>query len=269
MAAATLDEVLAPLVEDPSRTAVLLDVDGTLAPIVRHADEAHVPEPIRSLLIDIAGRYRLVACVSGRRAADARRMVGLGTISYVGNHGAELLRSGQTQTEIPDEMKPWIRRIGEFHRRVQSELGLERLRIRSEDKALIFGYHWRGAPDVEAAERVIEELERQAQEAGLVTHRGRMVLEVRPAIPFDKGIGIGRLLAADAQIERGLYMGDDRTDADAFVELHAALADGRLKYAACIGVASHETPAEVEQGADVLVDGTEGVRAVLTQLARS
>src|SRR5437764_1235155 len=70
-AAMTLAEALEVVRADPSRSAVLLDVDGTLAPIVRHADDAHVPEVTRTQLIAVSRRYRLVACVSGRRAATA------------------------------------------------------------------------------------------------------------------------------------------------------------------------------------------------------
>src|SRR6201747_1559067 len=102
--AATLDDVLAPLLADPGRAAVLLDIDGTLAPIVRHADDAHVPEPTRLPLIAIAKRYGLVACVSGRRATTARRIVSLGSITYVGNHGAEILRGGATEVELDPEV---------------------------------------------------------------------------------------------------------------------------------------------------------------------
>jgi trehalose 6-phosphate phosphatase len=102
--AATLDDALAPLLADPARAAVLLDVDGTLAPIVRHADDAHVPEPTRAPLIAVARRYGLVACISGRRAATARRMVSLGTITYVGNHGTEILRGGATTPEVDPEV---------------------------------------------------------------------------------------------------------------------------------------------------------------------
>src|SRR3712207_881201 len=92
-AALTLAEADDAVRADPDRAAVLLDVDGTLAPIVRHADDAHVPEVTRSLLIPISRRYALTACVSGRRAAVARRIVSIGSIAYVGNHGAEVLRA--------------------------------------------------------------------------------------------------------------------------------------------------------------------------------
>src|SRR4051794_8882165 len=115
--APALDDVLAPLLADPSRAAVLLDVDGTLAPIVRHADDAHVPEPTRAPLIAIARRYGLVACVSGRRAATARRIVAIGSITYVGNHGTEILRGGSTEPEVDPEVAAWGRRVRRFAER--------------------------------------------------------------------------------------------------------------------------------------------------------
>ena len=68
-AALTLGEALEAVRTDPARSAVLLDVDGTLAPIVRHADDASVPEVTRTLLIQISRRYQLVGCVSGRRSS--------------------------------------------------------------------------------------------------------------------------------------------------------------------------------------------------------
>src|SRR3954463_9938143 len=86
--AATLEELLQPLRDAPERSAVLLDVDGVLAPIVQQPDDAHMPEPTRRPLIEVARRYGTFACVSGRRASDARRIVALGTIFYLGSHGS-------------------------------------------------------------------------------------------------------------------------------------------------------------------------------------
>ena len=84
---------------------MLLDIDGTLAPIVRHAADAHVPEATRTLLIEIASRYRLVGCVSGRRTATARQIVAIGTIAYVGNHGGELLLPRATRPEVDPDVR--------------------------------------------------------------------------------------------------------------------------------------------------------------------
>src|SRR5580704_7142136 len=105
--AATLVEALEPVRADPARSAVLLDIDGTLAPIVRHAADAHVPEATRSLLIEISRRYGLVACVSGRPATTARQIVAIGTIAYIGNHGGEILRPRATRPEVDPELAQW------------------------------------------------------------------------------------------------------------------------------------------------------------------
>src|SRR3954447_6444080 len=99
--------------EEPWRAATLLDVDGTLAPIVRHADDALVPEATRMRLIEVSRVYALVACVSGRRAAVARRIVSIGSIAYVGNHGGEILRPGGGEPEVD----PDFARAGERVRR--------------------------------------------------------------------------------------------------------------------------------------------------------
>jgi trehalose 6-phosphate phosphatase len=267
--AATLDDVLAPLLAAPPLAAVLLDIDGTLAPIVRHADDAHVPEPTRAPLITIAKTYGLVACISGRRATTARRIVSLGSITYVGNHGAEILRGGQTTPEIDPEVAEWGRRVRRFADEQLRDDELHRLRIRGEDKDVIFGFHWRGAPDEDAAEVAVRALAQRAEAAGFVTHFGRKILEVRPPVELHKGKGVDRLLEDAPHIDVALYVGDDRTDLDAFAALRDAVGDGRLRQAVCVGVRSDETPPELEEAADLLVDGPLGVRTALEVLAGS
>jgi len=263
--ATTLAEATATLRADPARGGVLLDVDGVLAPIVRHAADAHVPEDVRALLIAIARRYGLVACISGRRAADARRVVSLGSITYVGNHGAEILRGGSTTVELDPEVDAWSQRVGAFARAAWSD-DLHRLRVRSEDKDVIRAFHWRGAPDEDAAEAAVRSVAERARAEGFVTHWGRKVLEVRPPVALDKGRGV-RTLMGDLDLDVALYMGDDRTDVDAFHGLRGLVAEGRLTSAVCVGVRSDETPAELEASADLLVDGQSGVRVLLSALA--
>lgn len=263
--AAPLAEALEPLRSEPSRAAILLDVDGTLAPIVRHAEDAHVPEPTRGPLIAVAKRYGLVACVSGRQAAVARRIVSLGTITYVGNHGAEILRGGATEVEHDPEIAAWARRVQDFARGAMTDK-LRLLRIREEDKQVIAAFHWRGAPDEAAAEAAVMAIGAAAEAAGFWTHRGRKVLEIRPPVVLDKGRGIRRLL--DGQdLDAALYVGDDLTDLDAFAALRALRDAGAITTALCVGVASDETPPELSERADLLVDGPAGVRALLSTLA--
>lgn len=261
---ARLIEALAPLRSDPARAAVLLDIDGTLAPIVRYADDAHVPEATRALLIEIARRYAVVACVSGRRASDARRIVSIGTISYLGSHGTELLRAGAIEPVLDPAVRDWGRRIQAFGRESDSA-ELRRLRVRIEDKGSIVAFHWRGAPDEEEARAAIDTIAGRAEQSGLRTHWGRKVLEVRPPVRMDKGAGIQSFLE-DADLDAAVYVGDDVTDLDAFRGLTEMLAEGRLRHALRVCVASEEGPTELADEADLVVDGTDGVRALLEAL---
>jgi trehalose 6-phosphate phosphatase len=263
-AAATLVEALAALRADPARAAILLDIDGTLAPIVRHADDAHVPEPTRAQLIAVAKTYAVVGCISGRQAQVARRIVSLGTIAYVGNHGSELLRPGGGDVEIDPEFAEHEQAVRHFARTAYTHQ-LQRLRVRAEDKQAIAAFHWRGAPDEAAAEDAVRAVADAAQAAGLFIHWGRKVLEIRPPVAMDKGRGVRRLLAG-RDLAAGLYVGDDMTDLDVFDGLHALVDEGELGTAVCVGVRSDETPPELEQAADVLVDGPIGVRELLTAL---
>jgi trehalose 6-phosphate phosphatase len=262
--AATLVEALEPIHADPARVAVLLDIDGTLAPIVRHAADAHVPEATRTLLIEIAKRYRLVGCVSGRRAATARQIVAIGTIAYVGNHGAELLRPGATRPEVDPELAEWTPRIREFAARALSTED-PRLRIRGEDKEVIAAFHWRGAPDEQAAEAAVRAIAERAEAEGFAVHWGRKVLEVRPPVALDKGIGVA-LLLRDAPVDTALYVGDDTTDLDAFRGLRELAASGALSRTLCVAVDSDEAPAELAREADLTLDGPAGVRELLEAL---
>jgi trehalose 6-phosphate phosphatase len=261
---AVLSEALAPLRANPSRAAILLDIDGTLAPIVEHASDAHVPEGTRQLLIKVANRYRVVACVSGRRASEARAMVSIGSISYLGSHGIELLRAGWTESVLDQGVEDWVRRIREFGR--EADTGeLRRRRVRMEDKGPIAAFHWRGAPDEEAAREAVDAIATRAQEAGLKTHWGRKVLEVRPPVRIDKGAGIESFLA-DVEVDAALYVGDDVTDVDAFRALSSLAETGRLQRALRVGVRSDEGPSEITQEADIVIDGTRGVQELLAML---
>jgi trehalose 6-phosphate phosphatase len=260
-------EALGPLRADPRRAAIMLDIDGTLAPIVDHASDAHVPESTRQMMIAVARTYGLVACVSGRRASEARAMVSIGSITYVGSHGVELLRSGWTEAVLDPEVADWVRRIHEFGREADTA-DVRKRRVRLEDKGPIVAFHWRGAHDEEAARAAVDEIARRAQEAGLRTHWGRKVLEVRPPVRIDKGAGVTRLLTeVGPEIESALYVGDDTTDLDAFHALGDLVAKGRLTRAVLVGVQSEEGPSEITGEADIVVDGPGGVRELLMVLS--
>lgn len=265
MTSALLYEALAPLRSSPADSAVLLDIDGTLSPIVEIAADASVPETTRKLLIAISRRFGLVACVSGRRAADARAMVSIGSITYIGSHGAELLQSGWTESVLDPDVREWAERIDAF-RRGADTAELRRARVRIEDKGPIVAFHWRGAADEEAAREAVQGLGRDARAAGLEVHWGRKVMEARPPVRIDKGAGVQALLRrAGSRI--ALYAGDDVTDLDAYRALRQMRESGELDHAVCVGVQSEDGPEEIPAEADVSVEGTAGMQELLAALA--
>ncbi len=255
---------LEPLRREPGRAAILTDVDGTLAPIVERAEDAMVPAAAREALAALSERYALVGCISGRQALEARRLVGLDTLAYAGNHGLELLMPGD-EAPRPD---PSV--VGREREASDFLAGLDRdpegAGLRREDKGPIQALHWRGAEDEAAAENRAQEIARDAGRAGLEPRWGRKVLELRPVGGGGKDGAASSLLAEDG-VDRAIYAGDDRTDLDAFRRLRELEEEGRLSPAVCVGVLSAEAPAELAEESDLTVAGHEGWLEILEWLA--
>ncbi|HET9184905.1 MAG TPA: trehalose-phosphatase [Solirubrobacterales bacterium] len=255
---------LAPLREDPARTAILTDVDGTLAPIVERAEDAAVPAAAREILAALAGRFALVGCVSGRRAEDARRLVGLDSLAYAGNHGLELLMPGDAAPRPDPSVAGREGEAAEFLASIEGER-LAAAGLRQEDKGPIQALHWRGSADEAAAESRAREIANEAGRAGLEPRWGRKVLELRPLGGGGKDGAVASLLA-DEQLDRAIYAGDDRTDLDAFRRLRELQSEGQLDAAVCVGVLSPEGPAELAEECNVTVNGLDGWLEILRWL---
>ncbi|HET8673057.1 MAG TPA: trehalose-phosphatase [Thermoleophilaceae bacterium] len=265
--AETLAETLRPLTDVPREAAVLCDIDGTLAPIVQRAHDAKVSDTTARLMAAIARRYGCVACISGRSAAEARRLVGVGGITYAGTHGVELLWPSAKKPELSPEVAGWADRVRAFARENDTR-ELRTLRVRIEDKGPISAFHWRGAPDEESAQERLREIAQAAEEAGFHVHWGRKVLEIRPPLPIDKGQAV-RAIVDRYPVSAALFGGDDVTDLDGFAALDALADDGRLRAAVRVGLRSDEGPPEIVERADLVVDGVSGFRAVLQALAEA
>jgi len=255
---------LAVLRADPRRTAILTDVDGTLAPIVERPEQAAVPAKARELLETLGERYALVGCISGRRAVEARRLVGVESVAYAGNHGFELLLPGEEEPRLDPAVTGREREAADFLD-LHDGPGLEVVGLRVEDKGPIQALHWRGAVDERAAEARAHEIAAQAGRAGLEPRWGRKVLELRPVGGGGKDAAVGALLAEE-DIAVAAYAGDDRTDLDACRRLHELCDEGRLRTAICVGVLSAEAPPELGEEADLVVDGPEGWLELLEEL---
>jgi trehalose 6-phosphate phosphatase len=258
------DPIIEPLRADPARAAILCDIDGTLAPIVDDPERAAVPDPARAVLRSLAGRYVLVACVSGRRASAARRIVGVDEITYLGNHGLERLDPGEIEPRLAPELGHRGGAAAGFVNRLDPR-DLHGCGLRLEDKGPIQAIHWRTASDWELAQGRARELAELAAEQGLKPHFGRMVLELRPLDEIHKGTAV-RSVLGDAGVDAALFGGDDTTDLDAFAALTEMVAEAELSTAVRVAVASAEGPEELQRLADVVVDGPEGFLDLLRAL---
>jgi trehalose 6-phosphate phosphatase len=224
----------------PHGAGLFLDIDGVLAPIVPRPEDARVPWETRAELARLARRYALVACVTGRVGEEARGLVAVDDVEIVGEHGLEL---------VP-EAEEWIDRLQAFAAAAEWP---------AEAKRLTLAFHWRTAPDEEAALAVLRPLAERAEREGFRPRWGRKVLEVRPPLDADKGTAVAALLERHG-LRRALYAGDDTTDLDAFRALEG------LDFAVRVAVASPEGPPELREAADVVVDGPAELLSLLQRL---
>ncbi len=264
---ASAEEMLAalePIVQDQSRTTLLFDLDGTLAPIVPRPDAVSVPSGVLRTIRKLSHIYLSVAIVSGRAANEARRIVGNSDIAYIGNHGFEVMLPGRPLV-ISEEAHPFLGSIRELAGQANGE-EMADAGVWLEDKSATLTYHYRRARDPEAARAYIREhIEPAAEKLGLAVSEGRMVVEVRPPVKVNKGVSVRRLL--DRLDARGaLYAGDDNTDIDALKELRR----WRRKKdhdAVGVGVISPEMPPRLPRFCDFMVLRTSGVEMLLQMLA--
>ena len=244
---------LAPLVADPEGTALLFDFDGTLAPIVASPAAAQPAPGVVDLLGRLAGRYQLVAAVSGRPvdflAAHLPRSLVLS-----GLYGLESVVDGVHR--VRPGVERWRAAISEVADRAEAA-GVEGMLV--ERKGLSVTLHFRSRPDAdEDVTRLAAEL---AEATGLEARPAKMSMELHPPVSSDKGLVV-RELAGGA---RGvLYVGDDVGDLPAFDAIAELQAGGVV--AVGVAVATPELPQAVRAAADLEVDGPVGVVALLRAL---
>ena len=228
----------------PDESAIFLDFDGVLAPIVDRPEDAYPPPETRGELERLVDRYALVAVVSGRAGADVRERVDVDGVVYVGSHGLERDRTAER----------WRHQIVEFAADAPWP------RADTELKGLSVAFHYRHREDERHAVLELEELAERAREDNLVARFGRKVLEVLPPVGSNKGTAV-RALLGGAGLERALVAGDDTTDLDAFRAVE------ELVHRVRVAVLAPESPRLLAEYAEIVLDDTdEFLRDVLRRL---
>lgn len=204
---------------DRSRLALLLDFDGTLAPIADDPDTVRLPAAVDAALRTLAASQALVVILSGRALSDIRNRVGIDHLVYAGNHGFEAAGPGWAWVhEDAARIAPVVAKAAARMRRTLRPIP----GVVVEEKGLTASVHYRRAAVAshEHVRRAVED-EVQSAQGTLRLTAGRRVWEIRPNVVWDKGA------AARWMLERtygeswtaavcAIYAGDDRTDEDAF-----------------------------------------------------
>jgi trehalose 6-phosphate phosphatase len=231
------------------RAGIFLDFDGSLSPIVAHPDLAGPAAGARDALTALAGRYRLVAVVSGRPTSDLMRLLDVDGLTYAGLYG---------MTEPAGDLAVAV--LPSVERAAQGVAG-----VWVEDKHASIAVHYRGADDPRSARAsLVTALEPIAAESGLELLEGKMVVELVPADRPMKGGAVERL-AGEAGLDAVLFAGDDVADLDAFEALDRLRARGLATVK--VAVRGDETPRALSDAADLRVDGPDGLVELLRSLA--
>lgn len=198
------------------RLVLLLDVDGTLAPLRPRPELARVPAGTRATLRRLRAHPRVtLALISGRRAVEARAVVGSPVDWTIGNHGFEIARGGRPPRGFgPASTRRMVRRARPaVARAIQGWKG-----VWLEDKGWTLAVHVRGLP-LSEQRRVYVRVRAAARRLPVTVGFGKTVLDLRPLVRWHKGTAVLALLQRAGRGAAAVYAGDDLTDEYAFAAL--------------------------------------------------
>jgi trehalose 6-phosphate phosphatase len=245
-------------VNEPQRCVVILDFDGTLAPIVADPPDA-VPLPEAAALLDRLVRcFGRVAVVSGRPVEFLRQRLPVNGLTLFGQYGVERFGGGDVSTA--PAAGGWVDAVRAAAD--EAEAALPGLFVERKGTVAV-GLHWRQRPDLEEEATTLGR--RLAGHHGLRLEPGRQTLELRAPLEVDKGTAVEEVAAGAGA---ALFIGDDRGDLAAFAALTRLVEDGRLAQAVRVAVRSAESPPELLAQADVVVDAPTGALGLLDRLVQ-
>ncbi len=243
------------------RFGLLTDLDGTLSELVPNPEDSVVSPQIREPLAALCRKLHLVAVITGRSALQARSIVAIDELVYVGNHGLEQWEKGELS--VPPSVQAHLQALGEMKRSLQAGLAIPGVSF--DDKGVSFAIHYRNAPDPEEAGRQVQvAVDREGGEAFRQVG-GKMVVNILPPVDLTKGTAILDL-AERYGLQSLVYIGDDVTDLDAFRAVDRLVREGRCE-GLKIGVAGADAPTEIAAEADYTLGGVGEVGWFLDWLA--
>lgn len=240
--------MISKLTEEPSRTGIFLDFDGTLSAIVPRPQNATLVEGAEDVLAALARLFALVAVISGRSLEDLKARVRPKGVLLAGAYGRE-----RSDARVRRQTEGWetISIAATAATRGMEGVTLER-------KGAGIALHYRAAPDRADDVRAIVEV--LSREFGLEIRPGRKVFEL--IVPgLGKGDAIVGLIEQHG-LHRVCVAGDDWGDLEAFTKLRDTGMDALI-----VAVASDEAPPGLDAHADLMLSGPGELVAMLGQIA--
>ena len=231
--------------------AILSDIDGTVAPIVPHPEDARITDRARAAIRELIGRQVRVAFVTGRALEMARAMVNIPGADFAANHGLNIDSNGDLYT--PESVRPYVGLAQEVLREI-GEIDVPGIVV--EDKGPVIAFHYRLAgSEAQALAAIQAALKTSAAAESFRIQEGRKVLELRPPLAIDKGTAVGDLVGRMGAAAV-LVLGDDATDMDMFRGQRELSVQGTP--GASVAVWSPEISPAVLDATDYFVPGVSG-----------
>lgn len=197
------------------KVLLMLDYDGTVVPIAKTPSQAILSASSRKIFEKTAKNPRIkLAFISGRSLSEIKKMAGINGIFYAGNHGLEI--EGPRTRFVhgkAHELSADLRTV--FEHLSKKLCGYKGVLI--EDKNLSISIHFRLASAADE-KNIKAEVKAAVDQGKFRLSGGKKVLEIRPKEKWDKG-NAANFLADKFKSFFPVYIGDDRTDEDAFSAL--------------------------------------------------
>ncbi len=244
---------------------LITDIDGTISPTAPTPQQAEVSPLCRRYLSALCNHLALVAAISGRPAAQAKSMINIDGMVYIGNHGLERWTGGHS--EFIEDVQDYPPLIEAVTKELSPLLSIEGLSI--ENKGVTATIHYRPCRDHQSARQdILAAIENSPHAKSLrIMQESKYAINLLPSVRMDKGTGILDLIQ-EYNLQGGVYLGDDLTDIDAFRAIHTACRDLDFQGFA-IGVISQEMPAKLAEEADFTLNGVDDVERFLKWLSQT
>lgn len=244
---------------------LIFDFDGTLSPIAPTSEAARLYPGVAALL-QRASTCAYVAIMTGRGIEDGASKVNVEGITYIGTHGLEWSEGLPQSHSVAidpgslDYVAPGTYLLNLVEERLAGLPG-----VTVQRKRVGGSLHYRLAPNREQArQKLLDLLSEPARRVNMRISENKQIIEIRSPLAIDKGQALRKF--AQKHALRGLvFAGDDRTDLDAILEMERLRQEG-LSALAIVVRHPEETPPELLQHADMLVDRVPGMVALLREM---